>query len=68
MLYNREGKYLFIDMLPTILALDGMLDDRILGETLIQRGETIEGEAHADKIDQPVEEEPIISSAIGFIS
>lgn len=49
--------HLLTNVLATILASHLMLDDRILGEILIDAGQSIQREAHADEVDQPVQED-----------
>jgi hypothetical protein len=51
--------HLLIDPLPAVPALDGMLDDGVLGKVLVQRRQAIEREANTHEIDQPVEKEAV---------
>jgi hypothetical protein len=50
--------HLLIDPLPAIPALDRVLDDGVLREVLIQRGQAIQREANTHKVEQPIQEEP----------
>lgn len=47
------------DLAPAVPALDGVLDDGVAGEVLVEAGEGVEGEAQADKVERLVEEDAV---------
>lgn len=44
------------DRLPAVFALDGVFDDGITGEKLVEPGQHIQGESDAEEIDHSVDE------------
>lgn len=47
----HHGTYPLIYALPTILALDGVLDDGVLGKELVSASQAIQGNSDAKEVD-----------------
>ena len=56
---RRKKCHLFVNPLPAVLALNGMLNDGVLGEALVQRREAVQREPNAHEVNESVEEESV---------
>jgi len=64
---QRATPHLLADVLPAVLATDHVLDDRILGEVLINGRDKVQGEAYGKEVDDLVEKvakETIVSEEL----
>ena len=56
----QQVTYLLVDVLAAVSALDGMLDDGILREALVQRSQAVQRETHAGEVDEPIQEKAAV--------